>query len=373
MVKMKVLCILPALGHQHFAKRIAMLQQAGFNVEALAYQRDIFVSGGRVPKCPVKVLGNLAHGRYWSRGTRLLLDIGKVRTAIRRNDLVYAFSPDMALLGLIAGCGLKKYCVLEVLDIRGAQVARGLRGRFVRFIEGLTLRACRLLILTSRGYSAYYREWLRTSTPQLVVENKLDGGFSPRSLSEIRRRPTQEEGRVRIGWFGVLRDEWTLQLLESLLRLEPDRFRVVMAGITHRLAGGDLLERTKRLPSIEYLGEYRSPDDLPDLYGRVDMVMACYPPELPHGWSRSNRYYEACLFQRPLIVREGTMDAYEVHRRDIGLIVEEAEAATAAAGIRGIDRTDLYRWRTNMDALPESVYFGDVDVDRLKTALEGIR
>ena len=372
MAKLKVLCILPALGHWHFAKRISMLQQAGFQVEAVAYQRDVFVSGGRIPSCPVEILGNLAHGRYFSRVSRLLLDIGKVRAVIRRNDVVYAFSPDMALLGLIAGYGLEKHCIVEVADIRDIQVDRRLAGRVVRSIEARVVRACRLLVLTTSGYSAYYREWLRTSTPQLIVENKVDSGFCTRVLSAGRPLLKRPVDIVRIGWFGVLRDEWTLQVIEFLLRSAPDRFRVVTAGIAHRLPGGELLERIKKLPGIEYLGEYRSPDDLPDLYGRVDMVMACYPPEAPHGWSQSNRYYDACLFQRPLIARAGTMDAREVQRYDIGLIITEKEADTAASRIRDIDATDLHHWRANMAALPESVYSGTEDARRLKAALEGI-
>ena len=66
------------------------------------------------------------------------------------------------------------------------------------------------------------------------------------------------------------------------------------------------------------------------------------------------------------------MDAHEVQRRDIGLIVTEMEADAAAARIRDIDVADLHRWQMNMAALPESAYSGAEDVDRLRTGLEGI-
>ncbi len=52
-----ILSVLPLLGHPRDSKRIAMLQQAGFNVEAVAFERDYHT--GRMPDCPVESLGKI--------------------------------------------------------------------------------------------------------------------------------------------------------------------------------------------------------------------------------------------------------------------------------------------------------------------------
>ena len=42
------------------------------------------------------------------------------------------------------------------------------------------------------------------------------------------------------------------------------------------------------------------------VYGRIDLVWACYQPIGPDDWNlrwaRPNRFYESCLFQKPLVL-----------------------------------------------------------------------
>ena len=38
--KTRILCVLPLVGHPRHAKRIEMLQQAGYEVTAIAFERD---------------------------------------------------------------------------------------------------------------------------------------------------------------------------------------------------------------------------------------------------------------------------------------------------------------------------------------------
>ena len=365
----RVLCILPLTHAARIAKRVDMHREAGFRVEAVAFERDHL--GGRLPDCPVESLGPLLRGRLVRRVPRLLRSVRKVRAAIRRNDVVHAFSPDMALLALISGIGLGRPVAVEVADIREAQTAKGLRGRVVRTLDRFTLQHSQLLIVTSADYFRYYRDWLGVKTPGLVLENKLSASF----CNEVRANGSPElPGRalkdrpLRVGWFGRLRDEWSLRTVGALTRLPQSQFSVVIAGSLSppvrdlpRLAAGN--------PRIEYLGPYSHPGDLPSLFGGIDMVMACYPPEAPSGWSRSNRYYDACLFRKPLIVRAGCADADETQRHDIGLVIEDESPEAAAAAIRRITPEDLDRWHANMRALPPSVYANNGDTEALRLAM----
>ena len=370
----RVLCILPIGTDARISKRVDMLRQVGFRVEALGFERSHYL--GRRPDCPFVELGDISNGRYGARIRKLMLSVPKVRAAMRRNDVVYAFNADMALLALLSGSRLKVPVVVEAADIREIQVAGGLLGRTVRAIDKLTTRACRLLVLTTDGYSDYYRNRLKLETPSVIIENKVDGRFAAVVRAKCAYPP---KGRplvdrpLRIGWFGYLRDEWSLRVLDSLMRT-TDRFSAVLAG-PQSAPCRKLSEIQGEMPNSEILGPYDHPTALPALYGRVDMALVCYPPGEPHGWSRSNRYYDACLFQRPIIVRAGCGDADQVRRFDIGLTIASSEIEAAAAEIRSIEATIWDRWRANMAALPPDEYtLGNEDIilrDAIKNIVRG--
>lgn len=367
----KILCLLPSMVDTRIARRVDMLKRGGFAVEAAGFERHQHT--GRRPQCPVDRLGAIPPRRYWSRIPRLLRAAPKVREAIRRNDVVFAFSPDLACLGLVAGAGLNRPMALEVADIYNVQVSGGWDGWAVRELEKYAVRRCGLISLTSEGYRAYYRDWLGADVPIIIMENKLDPEFVQSLNGSVRPAPEGEplaERPLRIGWFGRLRDEWTLQVLDQLTRGAPGRFEAVLSGAPSPYIKKDLSRRVADNPGLEYRGAFRRyPEDLPELYGGVDMVMGCYPPEIPSGWAQHNRYYEACLFRRPLIARAGCYDADEVRRRGVGLVIDAARPADAAAAIASVSPTDIVRWRSNAAALPAQVYASIEEPDLLVEAL----
>lgn len=355
-----VLCLLPRMDDTRIARRIAMLREAGCEVEAAAFARDDRAGSGQPPDCPVEPLGRLRQGRYAARIPRLLRAVRRTRALIRRNDAVYAFGPDLALLALLAGAGMRRPVILEVADVVHIQVAGGWAGRTVRGVERLTAERCALLVLTTAGYLPYYRDWLGVTTPDLIIENKVDAAFAE-AMREAETADMPAEGPLRIGWFGTLQDDWPLRMLQSLTAAAPERFRAVIAGVPTWLGEGvaareTLSRRIGENPRIEFRGPYRYPDDLPALYGSVDLTMACYSPEVPDGWSQSNRFYEACLFRKPLIVRDGCADVPPVREHGVGLVLPETDPDAAAARILDTPPEQWARWRANMTALPPQVY-----------------
>ena len=376
MRRLKALCILSNLRHPMQGERVVMLSRAGFEVEAQAFERGGF-AGGSVPECPVEILGEVRNRAYAARAVKLLGSLRKVRAAIRRNDVVYVFGPDLGALAALAGAGLRKPMAMEVADIQPVQVGGGPVSRLVRFADKTAAGRSRLLTLTADGYKRYYRDWLGAKTPSITIENKMDAEFAAMARGE-RARQDDEEDRpedapIRVGWFGMLRDEWTLRTLECLQRGGGGRFRVTMAGKIGS-AMRDFERRARDMPNARYDGEFDWPDGVSALYRRADIAMVCYPPEAPFGWCRSNRLYQACLFHTPIAARAGTADAEVVAERDIGLIIPDADPAAAAERIGGIRASDLRRWRANMAALSDSLYAdgGEDDGARLGSALAAL-
>lgn len=373
----RVLVALPVRGHPRDSLRIDMLLEAGFDVHGAAFDRPYHQ--GRMPNCDISILGSIDHGDYVRRVWKMLRAVPVLRRAMAENEIVYASGADMALICLISGVGLRRPIVVEIGDIRELQVADGLAGRIVRVVDRLLVRACSLIVATApRFLDVYYREWLGTSTPGLVVENKIERRVFELAQSVQPKMPSGTpfvDRPLRVGYFGLLRDEWSWQVLETWARKNPQRVEIHLAGMPMSPLD-NLEERIKDIPNIFFSGLFRSPEDLPSLYNRVDAVWACYPP-IKHDnwnlkWARPNRFYQSCLFCKPVLTRAGSQDAIDVEKYDIGQIVECERIDEVVEMLDRIDPSDVDRWTANMRALPESVYVYTSEVDNLRTALFGI-
>ena len=372
----KMLCVLPRQNDARIARRLDLLRAAGFDIEAVAFERDY--DAGRAPDVPMQLLGRLRNVQYLARIGTLLRAVPKLRRAVRRNQLVYAFNSDVGALAVLASRGANAKVAVEIADIVDAQVAGG-PGPAVRTLERLALSQSQLLVLTTAGYLPYYRRWLKLKTPAIVVENKLAQSFAQSVRPEGAPPPASPPVNrpLRIGWFGVLREPWSLRVLDALTRQAPQRFAAVLAGsFDNRLTAlglnADSFERIVDNPNIQYVGGYQSPEDLPRLYGQVDMVMDCYRTAIPHSWAQTNKYYEACLFAKPLIVRAGCTDAEHIAQRNLGLVLDAASPEDAAREIAAITAEDWQRWRDNATALPLQAYALVDEAKELATALSAL-
>jgi succinoglycan biosynthesis protein ExoL len=139
----------------------------------------------------------------------------------------------------------------------------------------------------------------------------------------------------------------------------------------------NLAEVVANTPGMSYIGEYRSPDDLPALYGAVDMVWTVYPgPEVTNpAWrwallvSRSNRFYESCFFGRPIITMADSGDGEEVARLGIGLCLTSQNLDSVAATLSMISTDRLRSWFDALKGLPLSVHSATDESARLANSI----
>lgn len=372
---LRILTVLPVLGQPRDSKRIDMLVSLGFDVSVAAFNRAYH--SGRVPSRPTQIIGTISHGKYLQRIGRLITALPKLRRAMRGRDIVYASSPDMALLAMIAGVFMGKKFILEVGDVREIQTAEGLKGRLVRIVDRVLTNRCSLLVVTAVGFlDNYYRNWLRSDVPAIVVENKIEASLTSARPEAVRGNLPQ--GRpfidrpLRIGYFGLLRCQWTWDVLKAFALKHPKDVEIVMAG--YPMEPADIAEQAKSIPNVIYSGEYKSPNDLPRLYGAVDLVWACYkfigPRDWNLKWARPNRFYESCYFGRPLISRLGSSDSKEVDRLKIGFNIRTHEISEVVAELDSITAEMVEQWRSNSISLPNSLFMYTDEAEKLKSHIE---
>ena len=111
-------------------------------------------------------------------------------------------------------------------------------------------------------------------------------------------------------------------------------------------------------PWIEYGGPYVAPDELANMYVRIDLCWNAHRVDDNNSllWNRTNRFYEACAFHTPMVAQEGSQDGQVVAQNQLGLCVDLNDIETTAAYVLEVTSEDIRDWRRHMMCLPRSVY-----------------
>ncbi len=368
---LRIHCLLPVPSQPRFHKRIAALRAAGATVVVYAFERDYFQ--GKARDLGYHRLGRLQHGNYRQRLPALLRAVPFLWRRTRPGDILYAFGLDMALLSLMVHGlhGARTHLVYECGDITPIMVGRGRSSRLLRWLERRVLAAAIRVVVTAPAFGSHYFTAVQgvPSSRLFVIENKLDIMLPRPTISP----PWDGTRPLRLGYFGLLRDRLAWQIMRRWAQQAPQTLQVLVRGYPFGIP--DLREAVDVQPNIHFGGEYVYPDDLPALYGNVDLVWVAYPRSVGDAddgrwrWPRTNRFYEACYFGVPMIGQIGSADGELIERYAVGLTVDTAAPEAALAQLQAIGPADLARWRANLAALPSELYLYTDEHERLLAAL----
>lgn len=308
----------------HQQTRLKALIESGFDIRCLAVYRDYYPASSAVSPT---MIGKVKHASYTKRFKTYGLLFYELVKNFKSDQLLYVYGFDLALVTLIfkAFSHRKTFIIYEVPDIREILFLPGIRGKLLRFIEKSAIPGINLLIATSPEFISEYFIRLRNIDIQefRIIENKIHKNQLSGTL-EIQ--PQQVSGKIKIGYFGVLRCTASLDCL--ILLAGENKFEIILRGIFMPVTS-EYEKRISHLKNIKYLGPYQVPQDLTSIYNEADIVWAAYPfsKDTPgnHLWARTNRFYESLYFLKPLIVQSGSVDARQA--KTLGNIAFEIDLA----------------------------------------------
>lgn len=225
-------------------------------------------------------------------------------------DLFWARNLDMLAIAVAARRDVKSHAplVYETLDIHGTLTSGGLKGKLFRGAERRLLRQVDLIVVSSTAFvTNYYDRAHPGHPPTALIENVLQTGALPARPAQM----TRASGPFRLGWVGILRCARTLDMLQHTANELGDKLEVVLHGKPALATVPDFHKVVDATPNMTYLGPYRSPDDLPHIYGALDAVWAGVTSDMDANarWLLPNRVYEGGYFGAPAMAIEGTETA----------------------------------------------------------------
>lgn len=334
-------------------RRVEMLRRGGATVRVAGFRRG----QGALPE-PATVLGRTANGRMVQRVRAVLAAWPRIARAVPPQDgpeVILARNLEMLALGARLARARKARLVYELLDIHGMMLGQGAVARALRRVEAALMRRAGLVVLSSPAFAArYLRSHGQPDLPALLVENKPFARPDAPRADAPAPSGLEDGGPLVIGWFGMLRCRWSLEVLDQITRARPGRFRVVLRGRPALDVMEDFHAVIEANPDLSFLGPYDWPGDLPEIYGGVDVAWLIdrYQAGQNSDWLLPNRLYEGCLNGAVPVVLDGTEVAHRAAAWDCGVSVATPEAKAVAAALSALDPAGLARRRTAVAAIP---------------------
>lgn len=343
-------------------RRVASFVSDGMSVTGfMMRRRDVSTEWDNVD------LGKTRDGAFLQRIVQVFRGARKAAAAkdkLAAADVLYARNLDMLACAFLAKrhTGLKTPVIYESLDVHRLLTRSDLIGKIMRAIERTLLKRTKALVVSSPGFlrNHFDRHYAGDFTA-FLVENRLaaEQTVGPRPAPvPVAREPISEDGRkLVVGWVGMLRCQRSFELLCGLADAYPDDIEVRLHGIPARTEIPVFEPEIDKRPNMSFHGAYRSPEDLPDIYGAIDVVWAGDFMEAGYNsvWLLPNRIYEGGYYATPSMAPAGTETAAWIARNDCGFVIAEPleETLPALIGELVSDPSRLALYGDRLAAMPE--------------------
>jgi len=354
---MNITFILPVTSQPRYWKRIKSLERLGCNNKVLAFERK-YIPVNKNNRNYI-VIGKLEKRKYYKRILPFVKAFTTIRNNIKRADIIYIFGLDLLLLVWVARLFIKKKnkIIYEVGDIRSVLIGDNIHSIFLRWLERFLMKYIGLLVVTSEAYVIGYFKKIQgiKNIEYQVIENKVDSKVFDKLVftKYIKKRDV-----LTIGYFGLLRCKRSWEILKKVAIQGGKRVEIHVRGVA--IDPKNLIKDVENISNIVYYGPYVAPDELPIIYGMVDIIWACYPfnkNKIGNWlWARTNRFYEACFLNKPIIAQKQTEDCKVVEKLQIGLCLDLSNIQKSVEQLLNIDENQLIKWETKIKNIPEDIY-----------------
>ena len=374
---MRILYLGPDCTDVAVARRMSGFRHAGVDAVAATFRRKRY-SADFNPFWEHIDLGELQDRAYGARllalGRTIKILLGRDRE-IADVDCYWARNLDMLLVARLLTFARRRRLpiVYEVLDLQDSHLSQSVAGKTMRWLERRLLKGVSLLVVSSPAYvREYFRKVQHSDVAAHVLENKVVFGSLPRRPQSVESAEGAASPRVwTIGWFGTLRCRDSLATLCSLADRLGDRVKIVLRGKPMRFGMAELLHAVDARQNVEYLGEYRAPDELGEIYGSVDLNWCVDHSDRAGNskWLMPNRFYEGGYFGVPAIGETGAQVGETVARKGIGWVFEDLDDLARLLG--EMTESDYAAVRNRLLEV-EPTEFCESDGDGTKAAVDSL-
>lgn len=115
-----------------------------------------------------------------------------------------------------------------------------------------------------------------------------------------------------------------------------------------------------KFKNVTIHGPFRNPDDLPEIYSKIDFVISTYDSAgINVQYAESNKIYESMFFETPIIVSTNTILEKKVQNHNMGYAINALDEQEIANLIKSISKEKFESFRSSLKNIDKSESVND--------------
>lgn len=331
----KLVFIMAGMGNPNNVKRIEEAIARGIDVDVYAFKgmRD----GPRDPEgVEVKMLrGFSADMPYWKRIGTVVKGIRSVLSHYRDGEAVYyLFRNDKAIIFTLL---TNRPYIFEEADMTHTNFKNPILRNAVEHRLKRVIRRSVMSAFRSDGFLQYHFGDNRPDNVY-VIPNRLHQNIL--NVPEVAYTGL-DASHLRYGFVGGIRYDTIFKFAETMLKNFPQH-EMHFYGMYPNEKSRVQFEPLKQFKNCYFHGAFRSPDDLPEIYSKIDVLLSAYDVTgVNPRYAEPNKLYEALYFEKPIIVSSHSFLAEKVKRLGVGYDVDALDEKAIVELVTRIDAKSI--------------------------------
>lgn len=333
---MKIVFIINSISAQRCIKRIEEFIANGYEVDVYGFSRNMDIHI-KYENFIINQIGSFNNNTSFINRMPILMKgiKGVLRKYKKNKDVIfYLFQLDIALVFRLL-CNNKRY-FYEESDLMHTYINNSIIKLSLEYIDKRIIKESLISIFTSEGFLNYHygKEW---PDNVYILPNKLNT-----RIEKINSMPKQgiKYDKLKIGFVGFPRYKSVINFIKVYCSNFPNHEFHVFGELTETFKDEfDILSQYK---NCFFHGGFNNPDDLPNIYSKIDLVLSTYDVEFENvRYAEPNKIYEAIYFNTPIIVSKGTFLEDKVNNLGIGFGVNACDESEIISFIKELNSTRL--------------------------------
>lgn len=341
----RIVFIESGLGNTNNIKRMEEFAANGYDITVYAFDR-----GDNAKNAPkgmlVHIVGELSSdSSYISRIGILLRGVQKVLDFHRDEECIfYLFRNDIAQV--FTSLSRRPY-IFEEADMTHLNLNNRLLRYLMEWNVKRIIKNSILSVFRSEGFLLYHFGSKRPDNVY-VIPNRLHPDVM--DLPEVKKKELNNNC-ISFGFVGVIRYDTILSFTNTVLSHFPQHEFHFFGNYPSKKME-NRFEQLKQYSNCHFHGVFKSPEDLPDIYSKIDVLLSTYDVSaINPRYAEPNKLYEAIYFDTPIIVSSNSFLSDKVRNLGIGYDVDARNEDSVISLVERITPDDIILKRERISSI----------------------